>query len=391
MHHQPVSTAERVEDVRHVEGNRSPFSRFKRLGLLEAVSEAPSDHVATNQLLIAAHANRRRIRHRIWIVVRKDIHHLDHPVGVGARGRYFQRRAQRTGESEILVKRRRLIHQHVGAAGDEALVLQRVGAGIAGLEFQGVRNRLARVADVLVRRVAPVGRLETQAAGGVQIKGFRNRFPRRPGIEVSPAVGTRLVHRGLGRRGVGISLQITPEERKLELLPKILGGLRVERHHSEMISSAAPPLPVRPRSHDQQVRRPRIQFLHPRVRLQRPKQILRIIPSTHRHHRAVHVLEMRPDVPRLPPGVVGGMLKKLVPDGCGTLEILAVRVGQRAHAQEELVTVLGAVEKVLHLLVQRIPQLLIHPVEEAKVLSEEEGAVVMDVVAHEPVRNRRLR
>src|SRR5262245_48646669 len=55
LHHDPVTAAERVVDVGHLEVDGFDFARYERLGPLEAFPELPTHRLAADQLLVAAH------------------------------------------------------------------------------------------------------------------------------------------------------------------------------------------------------------------------------------------------------------------------------------------------------------------------------------------------
>src|ERR1035441_9101492 len=90
---------------------------------------------------------------------------------------------------------------------------------------------------------------------------------------------------------------------------------------------------------------------------------------------------MRPGIARLPKGVIVGMLQELSPLRRAPLEQDLVRVGQRAHAEEELVSIRGLVIERFGVLVQGIFKLLGEAIEEPEILGEEQRPVVMKVVA----------
>src|SRR6478735_6855144 len=103
------------------------------------------------------------------------------------------------------------------------------------------------------------------------------------------------------------------EERQLDLFTVKLGGLRVKGDLTQLITIAPAPTTMRPWPHDQQVGDAGILPLRPTIRLQRTKQILGVKPSANGQHRTADILEMRPDVARLPVSVVRRMRKKLFP------------------------------------------------------------------------------
>ena len=195
----------------------------------------------------------------------------------------------------------------------------------------------------------------------------------------------------LGRRVVRVALEEATEERQFDLLAIELRGLRAEIDVAQLVAIATAPAAVRPRAHHEHVGDAGVHPLGRAICLQRAEQIFRVVPAADGHDGAVDVLEMRADVAGLPVGVVGGVRQELDPFGRTSLEQHLVGIRQRPHAQEEVVAVGRLEVEGLQLLVQRIVRTLREGVEEAEVLRQEECAVVMDVVAHEPVRDRCLR
>src|SRR5688572_10677132 len=63
LHHDPMTAAERVEDVGNLEFDFRDFARLKRLRLLEAVAKFSAEDIAPHELLVAAH----RDVGRVWI------------------------------------------------------------------------------------------------------------------------------------------------------------------------------------------------------------------------------------------------------------------------------------------------------------------------------------
>src|SRR5207237_7192743 len=101
--------------------------------------------------------------------------------------------------------------------------------------------------------------------------------------------------------------------------------------------------------------------------------------------------EMWPNVSRLPKAVVSGMGQKLIPLRGAAFQKERIRIGQRPHAEEEVIAIGRFEVEVLQLLVQRIFGLLREPVKESEVLRQKKRAIVVDVITHEPVGDGRLR
>src|SRR3954463_16818228 len=98
---------------------------------------------------------------------------------------------------------------------------------------------------------------------------------------------------------------------------------------------------------------------------------------------------MRTNIAGLPEFIVRRMRKEFMPfrsvfeEGNG--------VGERAHAEKKIVTVRRFEIVPLGVFMEGIIGALGEHVEEAEILGKKKRAIVMDVIAHEPIGNRRLR
>src|SRR5262245_50991967 len=100
---------------------------------------------------------------------------------------------------------------------------------------------------------------------------------------------------------------------------------------------------------------------------------------------------MRTNVAGLPEGIVGGVLQEFRPLGRAPFQQQRIGIGERSHAKEEVITIRSFEIKALRLLVQWIVGALREGMEEPEVLREKKRSIVMQVIAHEPVRDGRLR
>ena len=75
------------------------------------------------------------------------------------------------------------------------------------------------------------------------------------------------------------------------------------------------------------------------VGLQGAEEVLGVEPAADGHDGRLDVLQVRPQVARLPELVVGAVGHHLVPEGDVALEVLLVGVAERPQAQEEVVAV----------------------------------------------------
>src|SRR5262245_24667456 len=100
---------------------------------------------------------------------------------------------------------------------------------------------------------------------------------------------------------------------------------------------------------------------------------------------------MLANITLLPESIVRAMLHRFVPEGDITLEIFRVGVGEGTHLQEELVTIGCSVfEFVCEILgwIRTRPAERGHEVEDVR---QEQSAIVMPIVADEPIGHGRLR
>ena len=73
---------------------------------------------------------------------------------------------------------------------------------------------------------------------------------------------------------------------------------------AQRLTGAPAPFAVGPRAHDEHVDGAGIEALRPAAGLQGPEEVFGIEPPADRHHGAMDVVEVRADVPRLPPAVI---------------------------------------------------------------------------------------
>ena len=102
LHHQPVAGAEGVIDVGHGKTHFGHLAWLKWLRAGEAVAELAAEWFATNQHLVVAHLHTGRVGIVIGVIRRKNIHHLHHPVGIGAGGADKQIHGDRAHHRQVL-------------------------------------------------------------------------------------------------------------------------------------------------------------------------------------------------------------------------------------------------------------------------------------------------
>ncbi len=391
-----MAGAERVERVGHHVLDARHRARLERLRLLVAVPELAPHHLAADELLISAHARRpapldRAVggRRRPRVGVRVDVDELHHPVRVGAGRRHLEARPDRAGQRHVGLEHVGHVGQHVRATGGETLVVHHVRGRHADGDVIDVRDRLGRVADVLVEGLAAGRRGPGEPAARREVERLCGGLRRRPGVHLPPLVPPGLEHVGFGQPGVRRVLQVVLEERELDLLLEEAAGLRAEPHVAEVLAVARPPA-VGPRPHDEGVRRAGAVALDVLVGLERAEEVLGVEPAADGQDGGLDALEVRPEVARLPEGVVRLVRHHLVPEGDRVLQVERVRVRERHELLVELVPVLGAEVEPRTRLRRRGRARLPEAREEAEGVRQVEGAVVMEVVADEPVGDGRL-
>ena len=143
-------------------------------------------------------------------------------------------------------------------------------------------------------------------------------------------VGTGFEDVGLGQFHLLLVHEVVVEERKLDLLPEEFGGVGVKANIPERVSISGSPAPVHPWPHDQDVDTARALRFDSPVHFERAEKVFRVKPAPHRHHRRLNLLQMRPDVARLPEVVPAVVFHHGVPEGHLVFEVLLVGVAERA-------------------------------------------------------------
>ena len=181
------------------------------------------------------------------------------------------------------------------------------------------------------------------------------------------------------------------EERKLDLPLVELRGVLTEIHGTERPPVVARPLAVIPRPHHQAVVGARARPLDRAIGLERPEQVLGVVPAPDHERRRRRVAQVRPDVAGPPERVIGVVLERLGPERHIAFQQLTIDVGERRIAQEERVAVRCRYRDALR---QRgagrrpRPTVVGDPAER---VHQEERAVVPEIVADEPVADGSLR
>ena len=181
------------------------------------------------------------------------------------------------------------------------------------------------------------------------------------------------------------------KKRVLNVVAKVFARVGVEGNIAERFAVAAPAA-VAPRSHHDRVVALGTEPLDAAIRLQCPEQILGIEPAADRHDRRLDVFHVRPQIAGLPELIVRVVLHELFPERHAAFHVFRFRLAQRAHVEKELVAVRRAGFEPRPAIALERPRprpAKIH--QEVETVRELQRAVVMPVVAHEPVHQRRLR
>ena len=128
----------------------------------------------------------------------------------------------------------------------------------------------------------------------------------------------------------------------------------------------------------------RLLALGPEIGFQRSEEIFGIKPSADGHDRATNILKVRSNVASLPESIVSRMSKELGPFGRATLQQKLVRVRQRPHPEEKIISIGRFVIEWFGFLVQWVLSSLGEGIKEAEILRQKESAIVVQVVANEP-------
>ena len=160
-------------DVRHLEADRGGLAGRERHGPLEALAELAAERLAADELLVAAHPHcvRRdglpRGRGRLRVSAGVDVYELDDEVRVRPRRRDVEAHFDGAGDDEVVVQRLGLVGENVRALGGEALVFGDVIRGHPADDVAEEGDGPVRVAHVLVESVLAffARRLGAQAPG----------------------------------------------------------------------------------------------------------------------------------------------------------------------------------------------------------------------------------
>ena len=321
--------------------------------------------------------------------VRVDIDEFDHPIGVAARRRREQPRAQIAGDHEVFLQRLRAPHENIRPSFDEPLIhrlplIPLRSARVRHLDgSRPVGHRMGRIGNERIGGRAGDGRLvERKPPVCVEVEVLCGRCARRPGVEPAPAIRSAFEHERLGKIERSAILEIEREEWRLHLSPEPDAG-RVAELHAREARARTVPTTVIPGTHDDTIAvRPGdgVESLERRIGRRRAEDVFLIVPATHGEHR--HRRRVNPlfGGARLPVLVVARVRDEPVPRRPRAAEQLR-HPGKLTHAPIPVVHVGHA----------DIELADFHAIRVFDAVALPERALMEEVVAHPGVRHGRLR
>ena len=392
LDHDPVPLAERVVAVAQIELDPCHSTRYHRAGGFIALAVLRTHHLPRHQHLEMSHAGARRIGRVVGHVAGKDVDQLHDPVGVGAAGGGLERGDDRSDDRHVLGERLALVDQHVRAARGEPLILDHPQVALRGPHLGAEWHRLPWIVhELVIARTA--GRRERETPARMKVEHPRLGRLRRPTVVRPPRVAAGLEHRRLGWRFGAQVLEVALEERELDFRLEVPAGGGAEPDVAQLVAGHAAPSAVEPRSHRKDAPVLRVNLFELIVDAHRPVEVLGIEPPGHVQDRQIawYRLQVLEDVLRLPVRVVVRMLHEVVPRRHLTMEVQRVDACRRAGFHEEPVSIGRAVVEGAAARGGLAAARAGVAGEPAERVHEPERAVVVEVVADEHVRRRRLR
>ena len=284
--------------------------------------------------------------------------------------------------------------QHVRPTGSEALIGYHIGLVTRRTHREIVGHGRRGIGAIAAERLAldrPLGR---QRAVAAKKENLLARIGRRPLFEGAPAILTGEEDRSAGQlAAVALAEQVIIEKGHFDPLLVVVGQRRVaEAHLAEPVAAVRrPPAAVHPRAGDHPARR--AGTLAPDRGVGRPRAvaILGIEQAAHDQYGRPEVVHGAHRAAFAPPVVVIGMTHHLVPEADGIAQKLRQAV-DGGLAQKEIVfvgtDVTGCCGGLGRGIVHRPAETA---ADEGEGVAQEQHAVVVRVVAHEPVGDGRLR
>ncbi len=232
---------------------------------------------------------------------------------------------------------------------------------------------------------------EAELAVGFEVKDGGGGLGGRPCVVTPPLVGSGFKDVGGGKLRVRRALEVVLEEGKLDFLAIKEALLAAEPDVAEMVSVGARPATVIPRPHDElyvaiwTLRAGRL------VGVQGSPEILGIEPASDGEHGGLDVAQELRSGASLPIGIVVGVLGEFIPPGNFVVVVTGIDIRKRLKVEEEAVSIGRVSREVVGPLGGGLGSRLAEDVHEVEHVRQKERAVVMEVVADEPVGDGRLR
>ena len=318
LHHDPVAAAERVADVGQRELAPSSARPARTARASRSCCGTCRGTLAADQLLVAAHAAR-RVGFGLGVreVVGVDVDQLHDPVGVGAGRGDVQLDLDRPGDASgppRAARSGRPARPAARTANRWSAIMYSCAMPMPIFSMNGT-GFAGSLTYSSTPRPRPAGPARASLPSRVEVDSVGLRPLRRPGVEPPPAVRAGLEH---------------PRLRRGRLRPCPSGGARrtaarssrgstppswrrtARRRARRRRSRAQPPWTHGPIT--SVLSRLRLCCLDRLVRLERAEQVLGVEPAADGQHRRLDVLQVRPQVARLPEVVVVAVRHHLVPE-----------------------------------------------------------------------------
>src|ERR1019366_6900914 len=133
-------------------------------------------------------------------------------------------------------------------------------------------------------------RIEGEASLVIQVEHLCLDTFGRPSVILPPHVGSGFEDIGFGKLRVTVALQIGLEERELNLLAKVLAGVRREIHKSQAPAFVARPSAMHPRALDQRVEDSGIVLIDGVKGAQWSGEVFGVEPSPNGQYSTVNIL-----------------------------------------------------------------------------------------------------
>ncbi len=127
------------------------------------------------------------------------------------------------------------------------------------------------------------------------------------------------------------------------------------------------------------------------VRLQSPKTVFSVKPTAHGHHCRFDILKTGKAAARLPEFIISAVLHHFIPESYFAFEVFFVGIGQWTHFHKELITIRCGEFKSCRPFGGELRLGCAHEWPKTEERRQRKRAVMVYVITHKPVGNRRLR